>query len=131
MLAVWTHHGVGMMIYVTELRPIQSEILQKAGRMAEQGDWQGAEDYINQQTLVTANSGTSIQSKYPSKAGGSDEHLARGLRISLEPGPDGKYDIVDACRYCEKQDEYFKEPAVMQNHIKNRCKLIAECPYCK
>ena len=34
------------------------------------------------------------------------------------------------CKYCGKQDKYFKEPAVIQNHIKNKCKSLTNCKYC-
>jgi hypothetical protein len=49
------------------------------------------------------------------------------LKISLEPAKDGKYLIVDICKYCGKQDKFFKEDAVMKNHIKNKCKMITAC----
>ena len=53
------------------------------------------------------------------KFGDENKAMEKGQKISLEPGPDGKYEIVDICKYCEKHDEYFKEPSVIQNHIKN------------
>ena len=46
------------------------------------------------------------------------------------PGEDGKFEIVDVCKYCNKHDKYFKEPAVMQNHIKKKCKMLTNCKYC-
>jgi len=47
------------------------------------------------------------------------------------PGADGKFPIIDVCPYCQKHDPYFKEPAVIQNHIKNKCKMLTNCVYCK
>ena len=56
--------------------------------------------------------------------------MSKGLKISLEPNPDGKYEIVEVCKYCDKQDPYFKEVPIIHNHVKNRCKMLTNCKYC-
>jgi hypothetical protein len=52
------------------------------------------------------------------------------MKVSLQPGPDGKFPIVDVCPYCQKEDKYFKEPSVIQNHIKNKCLVLTNCKHC-
>lgn len=80
--------------------------------------------------MAQANLGSSIQKKFLDKTGDAEYALTKGLKISLAPGPDGKYEIVDTCQYCNKQDNLFKERAIFENHVKNRCKMIVNCQYC-
>ena len=71
--------------------------------MVDNGDWQKATEYINQQTITASVAGTSIYSKVQSRSGGDgSEAVNKGLKISLEAGPDGKYEIVEVCKYCDK-----------------------------
>lgn len=89
-----------------------------------------AHELITKQTMTGANAGSSLITKNADKFGDENKAFDKGQIVSLEPGPDGKFAIVDMCRYCGKQDPFFKEPAVMQNHIKNKCKMTTNCTYC-
>jgi hypothetical protein len=53
------------------------------------------------------------------------------LKILYEPDEDGRYEIVETCKYCGKIDPYFREPAIMRNHIKNKCKGLLSCEKCQ
>lgn len=68
--------------------------------------------------------------KSKARKGDEKEALAKGQSISAKPNANGKFEITDHCPYCLKEDKAFNEPAVMENHIKNLCKMTTKCPYC-
>ena len=47
-----------------------------------------------------------------------------------EADEEGRYEIVETCKYCGKIDPYFREAAIMRNHIKNKCKGLLSCEKC-
>ena len=79
--------------------------------MIENGNLTQAFDYINQQTLQSANIGAPILVGSDKKNQPIIVNKA-GLSISYERGPDGKYPVISTCEYCEKQDNYFNESAI-------------------
>ena len=101
--------------------------MNKACKLIDNNKWDEAQQMIFSQTMTQINQGRGLFEKF----GDENKAMEKGQKISLEPGPDGKYEIVDICKYCEKHDEYFKEPSVIQNHIKNKCKMLTNCKFCR
>ena len=83
-----------------------------------------------QQTEQSAHSGANIFAKYKAKTGNEEDALLKGQVISAKADAQGKHKIIDRCKYCGKEDEFFKTPAVMENHIKNLCKMTTKCQFC-
>ena len=83
-----------------------------------------------QQTEQSAHSGANIFAKYKAKTGNEEDALLKGQVISAKADAQGKHKIIDRCKYCGKEDEFFKTSAVMENHIKNLCKMTTKCQFC-
>mmetsp|Transcript_12812 Transcript_12812/g.21684 ORF Transcript_12812/g.21684 Transcript_12812/m.21684 type:complete len:296 (+) Transcript_12812:1555-2442(+) len=130
LLTIYQIIGPKMQPLLERARPAQIELFNQACLFVNNGQFEKARELLKRQTLSQVNSGQPIQAKYFDSTGDYNDAFKRGVKISLEPAADGKYKIVDVCRYCGKQDEFFKEEAVMRNHIKNKCKMISKCPHC-
>jgi hypothetical protein len=79
-------------------------LLNKAFKLIDSGNRDKAYELIAQQTMQSANIGQSIFKKNQDKFGDENHALEKGQIVSFQPGSDGKFEIVDNCRYCGKVD---------------------------